>query len=216
MSLESKHYLASSTEVEAITKAVLEARATGGESRASYLKVLVAKTRERLGMPPRQRHAPAIGHLSTQKRDEHVAALKSVHKELYAIVDATVRSLGRTGKTLNRDTNFARTAVSTVKSWIRVGGDIARLAPGMVTKSYLATVARSTKKTSPKVLTNRVRKYADRFMLQVVKLDDLNRDIARAALDDVIAKLEAKRDELIAKPSHRGTVRVERRQHVSA
>lgn len=215
MSLESKHYLASPTEVEAITKAVLEARTTGGENRASYLKALVAKTRDNLGLPPRERHAPAGAPLSAEKRDEHLRALEAAHAEYYAIVDTTARAIVGKGDALNAATNFARTATSTVRSWIRVGGDIARIAPGKVTKAYLQTVARTSKKTSSRVLTNRVNKYADKFMLQVVKLGEADKEVAVVALDNIIAQLEAKRAALAAAPLHRGTVRAERRQHVS-
>jgi hypothetical protein len=199
MSLESKHYLASPTDVEAITRSVLEAQTKNSGGRATYLMALIATTQHALGIAPRQRQAPNSGKISRELREKHLAALDAQNEIFYAAVMKAAREiLGANIDPieLNRRTNFARSAVSTVRRWIRIGNDITTLVAAKTTKSSLAVAARREKQTSPKVLTNRVRKYGDRFLLTVVKLGESDAKIAREALEDAKATIQQTLDKL--------------------
>ena len=199
MSLESKHYVASPTDVEAITRSVLEAQSKNSGGRATYLIALIATTQQALGATPRQRQAANPGKISRELREKHLAALESTNEIFYAAVDKAAREvLGASVDPieLNRRTNFARSAVSTVRRWIRVGNDITTLVASKTTKSSLAVAAKREKQTSPKVLTNRVRKYGDRFLINVVKLGESDSAIAREALEDAKARIQQTLDKL--------------------
>lgn len=205
MSLESKHFVASPTDVEEITKAVLDAQLTGTGGRADYLKALIATTQHALGSPPKQRNAPS-SKIVAETRVRHLLALEETHKIFYGSVDKAAREilgLGRNAKELNRRTNFARSAMSTVRAWIRVGNDITGLAAARVTKSSLAVIAKKQKVTSPKVLTNRVRKYQNRFLQNVIKLSETDKDAARETLETIMAKLQATLDTMRTDTVHR-------------
>lgn len=215
MSLESKHYLASPTEVEAITRAVLEARTTGGESRASYLKALVAKTQSNLGQTPRA-HAVAVKQISKEQRAEQLAALKTAHIEYYAIVKTTVSALIKPGKARNSATNFARTSLATVVKWVRAGNDVTCLAPSRVTKYELEQAVKKQKAPSQTILANRVTKYLSELRTRIAELSKADKAAAHKAAVSGAAELTALALDLGGRTPHRGTVRAERRPHVSA
>jgi len=76
-------------------------------------------------------------------------ALTAVHERFYTIVTEVVTEAleGTKDKAmeLNRRTNFARTALGSVRAWIRAGGDITSLAPATATKAMLAVESEGTK-----------------------------------------------------------------------
>lgn len=212
MSLESKHYLASPTDVEAITRSVLEAQTKNSGGRATYLMALIATTQQELGTVPRQRQVSALvrsrpgSKLSSQIREIHLAALEAVDEIFYAAVMKAAREiLGANidAIELNRRTNFARSTVSTVRRWIRVGNDITTLVASKTTKSSLAVAAKREKQTSPRVLTNRVKKYSNRFLVNVIKLSESDAVVARQALEDAKATIQQALDKMTSKPARK-------------
>lgn len=105
----------------------------------TYLRVLVASA---------QRHLAGIdtGHPSAQPRAVDAAnaayypyVLKGIttadcadNSTLYDRAERSRRSLER-----NRRSNFARTAASTLRTWVSVGGDLETLHPAHITKAHL-------------------------------------------------------------------------------
>lgn len=138
MQLATRNFVASPTDIEGITRSVLAAQSSGSEGRASYLKALIATTQLELGITPRMRKG-ASATLDTGQRAAHLAALEKVHLRFYATVDRTARQLFpvASAREINRRTNFARSAMSTVRAWIRVGNDITSLVPAKTTKRSL-------------------------------------------------------------------------------
>lgn len=188
--LESKQYLASPTEVEETTKEVLDARLTLKSGRATYLKMVVAKTQANLGMDPRST-AAASRRINDEKRTEHLLALKRAHKEYYDIVKATVSARIRPGKERNAATGFARTSMNAIVKWVRAGYDITCLAPAKVTKYELEQAVLKHKTPSQKILANRVSKFLMKLSARITDLGKTDKLAAREAAKAGAAELTA-------------------------
>jgi hypothetical protein len=104
----------------------------------------------------------------------------------------------------NRRSGFARSAVSTVRAYIRAGFDITLVAAARATKAALAALVPATKRArtaSPAVLQRR----ADKALAVVYKIGDqlvkADKAMAVEVLEVAIAKLASKLAGLgIAKP----------------
>lgn len=199
MSLESRKYLASVTDIEQITREVLQAQAAGSSGRASYLKSLVAVTRQERGITAIRKHTQPIGH---EERSLQIDALEAVHAKFYAIV---IRTIGKCpALELNRKSNFARSAKSTLRSWIKAGNDIGALDPAKVTKRMLAVETRKRRIPSTHILTKRAKRYLSYFDDVVSKMADADRSTAAETIGFAVEHLQAELARL-------GPVRAQRR-----
>ena len=105
-----------------------------------------------------------------------IKALNAVHERFYAEVVAIDKE--RTG--------FARSAKSTLLSWMRVEGhDVTKLKADSVTKVGLAaeTPVRRRRKPSLGVLQRRTKNEADRLTEILKAMLDLDRNAARQTID---------------------------------
>lgn len=142
--LESKGYVASAEDIEAITQAALDATALGGTSRMTYLRALVATTQQQLGMTQTRRRGvpPAMDEAEIRRQLE---ALETVQERFYPAVMRTVQATpllederGQDRNAVfNRRATFARTAKATVKAWISSGHNLKGLVASKVTKYAL-------------------------------------------------------------------------------
>lgn len=142
--LESKGYVASTQDIEAITQSALDASALGGSSRMTYLRALIATTQQQLGIAQARRRGvpPPMDEAETRRQLE---ALEVVQERFYGAVMKTVqatpiledeRGLER-GAVYNRRATFARTAKATVRAWVMSGNNLKGLVPSKVTKYAL-------------------------------------------------------------------------------
>jgi hypothetical protein len=99
----------------------------------TYLRVLIANTINAVGRKARKH--PSITVLD---------ALDKVHEELYAAVQRGVTTMdmksldeAEQARELNRRCAFARTAKSTIRTYVRSGGDLWKLTIGEVSKQFL-------------------------------------------------------------------------------
>lgn len=218
-SLESKHFIASPTDVEVITKAVLDAQSNNAGGRADYFSALLGTTIHALGVAPRQRQVANPAKIPEKVWSKHMTALEEQNEIFYGTVMKAAREfLGANYDPLllNKRTNFARSAVTTIRTWIKAGNDITLLVPGKVSKSELGKAAKKQKRTSPKVLSNRVRKYSDRFLLTVAKLGESDATVARAALEEAKASIQQTLDKLNSGRKLRTGISSSRGLHASA
>ena len=163
--LESKGFVAAPEDIREIAQTALAASAQNGETRATYLKALVATIQAELGMPQtKRRSVPAeMDESETRKQME---AMERVHERFYKEVMAVVSSIpprdeeqgvDRSVLYANRAT-FARTAKSTLRSWLASGHNIKGLVASKVTKYALA--AEVTRKQA------QVRAPSEKFLIK--------------------------------------------------
>lgn len=196
MRLESKSYVASPADIEALTREVVEAAATGAEGRARYLNALIGTTKARLGA---KRRTSAGTKTSPTERDRQLEELETVHKEFYARVDSaareTLRELGRyNALEVNRRTNFARSSMSLLRKWVKAGNDITSLVAGRTTKGMLAVEPRNGRPPSARILTNRLSRLVRQMKPVTIALYTTDQRAARAQWES----LKEEMDQLLA------------------
>lgn len=156
-------YLMNEKQVEALAAAVV----AGNDANGTYLRVLVANTQATMSRArPRRRidiHAAAD------------AALDKVHERFYPHI---LQGVGDTGREAHRRAAFARSAASTVRYFIRGGGDVRELDAATVTKGGLR------KAVAPP-------EPADKVLRQVARSETaLTRSLQRLAKTDPGAAVE--------------------------
>lgn len=192
MSIESKGYLATPADIGALTKAILAGQSAAEHGKGTYLKSLVAVTTEELGAPARA-HAMKAPRLKAEGVVLQLTALEAVHKRFYeAVVAAASEHLppGKSGraKELNRRTNFARSAFSTVRGYIKAGNDVTALVAARVVKAALA-VPRQVRAMTPKRLKTRVEKQAKDLVSTLIALGERDQRTAAAELETLMGQL---------------------------
>jgi hypothetical protein len=191
--MNTKTHIATDAEIRTMAQHYVDARASGENVRATYLRALAARTIGEIGAPVRANAAKAA-KLTEEARVAHLAALEVAHAKLYAIVvDVAERSLdGVPSKDRalekNRRTNFARTARYAVRSYIKAGRDITALAPARITKVGLAIRATPAPR-SPKRLRGRVERLSKSFMAALLELGEADSEGAAAELDTLIGQM---------------------------
>lgn len=115
------------SEIGEFAKAYFTAQDAAGEGRTTYLRALLATTQERIKLT----------------KAEPLAALEAVHAAFYAPVLAAAQEfipprVPQRALLVNRRTNFARSSMSLLRTWIKhEGNDILKLTPKRVTKASL-------------------------------------------------------------------------------
>lgn len=170
-------YTATPADIAQMAKAYFASQDTVSEGLSTYLRALVAT---------------AQVHVRLNK-SEPLSAIQQVHDQFYAEVIAAAqeatpqRTPGR-AVIVNRRTNFARTSFSTLRGWIRNGGDLLKLVPKRVTKGSV-TAPRKEQAPSPR----RLRKVLGRRVLDMIEalnaLEVADRDSARSELDSIVERL---------------------------
>lgn len=191
--LEAKGYVATDADVQALATAVLTAAQESDSGRKSYLRTLVATTQHALGASPRVRSTKGA-KLDAEATQEQLTALAAVHDRFYAIVvevaqEAVPKGAEERGVLVNRRTNFARTALSAVRRWVRAGNDLTGVAAKSVTKASLAVSRRRVRRASTPVLTRRVTREARTLARMLRQLAGADRQAAIDALTSTVDRL---------------------------
>lgn len=188
--LETRSFVATPADVESVARQHI----TGMQVPATYLRMLIATTQSELGVEPRQRTAARIGKLDADTLTLHLTALDAVHDRFYTIVLRVAQESYKGARERNAATNFARTAVSTLRSWIRANHDIRDLAAARATKESLRRATPTRSRAGPR----RTRGLVKRLQTMTTRLDELianvpedNRPEVRAAVEAAIQKLAA-------------------------
>lgn len=134
--LEARLYVATTEDIDALVRGYLGAISVHGSTRSTYLRALIATTQAQLASPPKTR--TYVRNIEGALITEQVSALETVHKKFYDVVLKAIEdSPPVDGMTAHARSGFARSAKSTIRSWIMTGHDITGLAAGRVTKSFL-------------------------------------------------------------------------------
>lgn len=192
MSLESKQYIATPADIAALARAYSEALEASGSVRGHYLRALVATTQAELGSKPRLRTTGVDkATLDENAVKTQLTALEEVHGRFYQIVLDNVTG---NADERNRKSGFARSAMSTVRAYVRAGYDLTQLAAARITKAALASAVpiKRARVTSVAVLQRR----ADRTLATLYKIGDqlgkADKALAVEVLEAALAKLGAK------------------------
>lgn len=203
--LESRGFVASDSDITAIATTVLSAAAADETGRSNYLKTLIATTQKALGGEPRQRTGKAT-KLDDAATLEQLKALQEVHERFYAIVlkaagDVVPSGTKDRGTQINRKSNFARTALSAVRGWVRAGNDITALAAKGATKASLAVEPATPRVPSPGALKTRAEGESKRLVATLMALADADRKAAVEEMQLLFGQLADQMAALGIKPT---------------
>lgn len=199
-SLDSRNFVATPADIAAIAKAYSEALDSSANTRGTYLRALIATTQHELGAKPRVRSsAEDSPTLDKAAVEIQLAALEQVNANFYEIV---LDNVSGSPEERNRRSGFARSAVSTVRAYVRAGFDITLLAAARVTKAALAAAVptRKPRQVSVTVLRNR----ADRTLATLYKIGDA---LAKADKGQAVEVLEAAMSKLASRLAALGVSR---------
>lgn len=192
------NFMADATQVERLAGTVVEGQAADG----TYLRVVLAHMQANLGKPQRGRRRAAP--------DAHAAevVLDGIHENLYASVLKGVGPEDLATNERNRRATFARSAASTVRYFIRNGGDVRTVEVATATKNGLrkAVQPESEAPAEGETRTERAfRKAQDALVASAQRLlargdPDIARERIEAAMDALEALLDAVPTEEQAQP----------------
>lgn len=193
--IEDRNYRVTKGQIGEVTRQHVQGEATVLLARGMYLKGLVANTQDALGVAVRTRSAPAgrFGAASEEMRAEHIKALELVHSGFYEEVLANIPEGSAIQR--NKDSGFARTAKSRLRSWIRAGGDIRSLAAPKVTVKSL-TVERGDVARTPAQLKAVMVRQATGLAESAGTLAGADKQSAIEAIETVMSQLAVKLTEL--------------------
>lgn len=191
------HYVATDAQVESLAREQYTASAEVARANSTYLRVLVAGCQAELGS--KRGRAPGI--------ESQLAVLEKVHERFYAAVlrgvttsdvepndalESTER--GRRQLERNRRSGFARSAATTVRNYIRSGGDLRGLDVETTTKTGLAKAFAPSPESK---VAGRILR-AEKALLRAVKFQ-ARADPTKAAadLEAIIQRLQLAHGELL-------------------
>lgn len=184
---------------------------------ASYLRILIAGVQSELGTLRLRAAKGGMGKISDEDKAKQLAALESVEGQYYvAIVDAIItediadnsrlgkeerarRSLER-----NRRTNFARSAKSTVASYIKAGFDIKSISVTTITKRAMYEMVQATKQAEPvkpESVAKSLETAGSRVEEIAAQLCDMDAEAARQQIEKLLGHLTALLVKTGAKPT---------------
>jgi hypothetical protein len=171
---------------------------------ASYLRILVAHT---------QRELEKLG-VKRPTQDGSLSTLQLIHDRLYAVILAAVTTADiapeegqdkeerrRRAKERNRRSNFARSAKSTLTSYIKAGGKLMSLKVDELTKESLQSAYRADA-PGPKSLFERIGDTQNKLEAMVKELAASDEDTAQEFVEQVhlrMAKLVSMKPTVVAK-----------------
>lgn len=215
--IENAHYLATAETIEKLAATRFDSQALADRAQGTYFRAVLASTQKAIaGKPTLRTRRNGRAALSASEVANHLEAFERVNTELYgAVIRGSVtpdvedseslkpevrreRSLAR-----NRRTNYARTAASAIRGFIRGGGDVTRIAVGSASKSELLKRGVNATTGTPE---SRVERAASRLMssLEALGKDD------EAAAREVLQSTLKRSAELLAKMGGKSTTKPDR------
>lgn len=186
MSIETSHFIATGTDIAKVAAQAIDGDIRATNARGVFFKSLIATTQHELGSPPRQRNV-STEKLNAEEVKGQLAAFEKVAKLFCgAVVEVAKNTVpDADSETLRSRTRFAYSAASTVRGYIRAGGDIRGIAAHKATKAALATPQRK-RKPNAEVLKRR----AIALGAELERLaKSMTGEAARDALMPLLAKL---------------------------
>lgn len=198
-SLESRRFVATPADIAALTAGIVQGSHQSASGQGTYLKALVATLQHEIEAPVRLRAGKGT-KLTLEITEAHLQALEIVHDRFYNIVVETARKVAKSPANLNKSTNFARSAKSKLRGWIRAGGDVRALAAARVTHATLVVDRASAPMTAKRLLSaaQRARERLTEAATAYAKSDPPG---ATTFLENVLANLVSTLSQLGAVPT---------------
>lgn len=189
MTIETNQYIATATEVEKLARTILDADGLSTGGRSTYFKAVVATTQAELGSGPRMRNAKAA-KLDEAEVTAHLKAFETVAARFHDAVLKAAQEIQPkpTSDELRSRTAFSRSALSTVRGYIRGGNDVRALAAHKATKRALATPM-SKRKFTVEILKARATALSEKLAEVAKNLHAANREEAAKVMQGVLAQL---------------------------
>lgn len=186
-------YIASDATLKTLAQQYVTGADAADEVRGVYLKVLVAHA---------LREAQNLSHKRITMPDA-IGAVTAAHSLLYAVILDAVTTAdvaaddsldkderSRRARERNRRTTFARTAKSTLLSFVKAGGRLVTLDPASVTKEFLRTFTQQARQ-GPKTLPDQIKAARARLGKLVAALKEQDADAAQEEVDTTSTTLQA-------------------------
>jgi len=160
---------------------------TGQDADSTYLRVVLAQMQARLGRPRRGKQPP------------QEPVLDQVHEALYPSVLKGVGPDDMPQEERNRKATFARSAASTIRFFIRNGGDVRGLDVATATKSGLRRAVQPERSEAIEGETRAQRAFrraADTLLASAQRLARGDPEDARARVETLMDQLEQLLNEL--------------------
>ena len=189
MSIETNQYIATATDVEKLTHTILEADLASTGARGTFLKAVVGTTQAELGSPPRMRNTKG-DRLDEETTKAHMTAFEAVSKRFTEAVNKVAQAIEPkpSADEMRSRTAFARSALSTVRGFIRAGNDVRALAAHKVTKAALAT-PKTKRKFTVDSLKKRAVSMGEELAAIAKNLQAANSAEAKETVTNILAQL---------------------------
>jgi hypothetical protein len=186
MSIESRNFIATDADIAKIAAQAIDGETRSTEARGLFFKALIATTQHELGSPPRVRNVKT-DKLTAEDIAAHLLTFEGIAKRFCEKArEVAANTVPSDVETLRSRTRKFYSAASTVRGYIRAGGDIRGIAAHKATKGSLAT-PRTKRKANPEMLKRRAGVLGAELE-RIAKA--LNGD-AREVLAPLLAKLGA-------------------------
>lgn len=197
-SLEQRNYIATDADISSLTGEILSAQFTLDSGPRRYLRAVVATTIHELDAPQRVRSGK-VEKIDEAEQTRQLAALEKVLGRFYPIIVKAASENLPAGKAraleLNRRTNWARTAASAVRGWIKAKHDLRTIAAARVSKAML-TVTPQARAPSPGRVRSRVERTSKALVADVMELATVDKAAAIAELQLLMGQLAGQLEEL--------------------
>jgi hypothetical protein len=205
--LEHNQYVATPADIKALTAEQMNAIGTSNRGRTTYLRAVIATTQDTLGITPKARSQGQPVKLTKEVKSAQLEALEATHDKFYKAVIAAIEEnpveeengKATTSKAaVTRRATFARTAMSTIRSWVKHGHDLSTLFPAKVTKHAitLPTGQRRQRKPSAKRLVTAVQSQVKELIVTLLALSEVDKAKAISEEQTVIGQLSEQLIEL--------------------
>lgn len=211
--IEKANYVATPDDVEKMAREQFEASQLQGRTHSTYFKILLACVQTEIAGKPTLRQGR--GALPALDTDKHLEAFEAVNGRLYAAVirgtvtpdiepsdSLSTEEKNRRSMERNRRNTFARTAASTMRKFIRLGGDIRKIVVPTASKPAMASA--TPKGDSPNddaIARARVKRAANRLATVVEELAADDRKLAAEALQEAMPEVAALLARMAGKPT---------------
>lgn len=197
--LEARSYLATDADIASLTGEILSAQLMMDSGPRRYLRCVVAVTIDDLGAKQRVNSAK-VKKIDEAEQTRQLGALEKTLGRFYPIiVKAASENLppGKEGRALelNRRTNWARTAASAVRGWIKAGHDLTTVAASRASKATLG-VTPKPRAPSPNRLRTRVERDSKAVVAGVMELATSDKAAAISEIQLLMGQLAAQLAEL--------------------
>jgi hypothetical protein len=182
---------------EASVRQMVRTALHGDAIQQTYLRTLVGTVIAELGAEARTNAATGRRpKLSDEDQVKQLAAADAVYARWEPIIEDEVeRSLTadnipakERATVKNRRTNIYRTAIYTVRRYIKAGKDITAVPPAKASKSAMK-VDTTARPTTPRRLKGRVERRSKAFMAAVLELSESDPQAAVSEIDTLIGQL---------------------------